>query len=139
MHALSQDAEEDVVSQHWLKVTPVAKPRQTRADVWKKRPAVVRYRAFADKLRAEAKRTGLTPPADGMEMIFFLPMPKSWSEKKRQKMNHAPHQSKPDLDNLVKAVLDALCDEDCHIWRLRGASKRWAHEGVVNILTDGRP
>lgn len=122
--------------EYWLKVTPVAKPRQTRADVWKKRPAVMKYRAFADKLRAEAKRTGLVPVADGMEMIFYLPMPASWSKKKRQKMSHAPHQQKPDLDNLVKAVFDALCADDSHIWRLRGVSKRWAHEGIVNILTN---
>ena len=125
--------------QYWLKVTPVPKPRQTRADVWKKRPAVVRYRAFADKLRAEAKRTGLVPPADGMEMIFFLPMPKSWSAKKKARMQHTPHQQKPDLDNLVKAVLDSLCAEDCHIWRLSGVTKRWAHEGIVNILTNETP
>jgi Holliday junction resolvase RusA-like endonuclease len=121
------------VSQYWIKITPVAKPRQTRSDVWKKRPAVVRYRAFADNLRAEAKRTGFEPSGDGMEMIFFLPMPKSWSESKRQKMWHKPHQQKPDLDNLVKSVLDALCADDCFVWQLK-ASKRWAHEGVLNIL-----
>ena len=35
----------------WIDITPVAKPRQTRSDVWKKRPCVVKYRQFADDLR----------------------------------------------------------------------------------------
>jgi len=34
------------------KITPVPKPRQTRSDKWKQRPCVMRYRAFADEVRA---------------------------------------------------------------------------------------
>ena len=29
-------------------ITPIGKPRMTRADKWKQRPAVMRYRAFCD-------------------------------------------------------------------------------------------
>lgn len=32
-------------------ITPIGKPRMTRADKWKKRPAVMRYRAFCDEAR----------------------------------------------------------------------------------------
>lgn len=125
------------MSQYWLKVTPTPKPRQTRADVWKQRPAVMRYRAFADQLRREAKRTKLLSlPANGMDIYFYMPMPASWSEKKRRKMGHTPHQQKPDIDNLLKAVFDALCEDDCHIWSLSRVEKRWAEEGVINILTN---
>lgn len=124
------------MSQYWLEISPVAKPRQTRSDKWKQRPAVMAYRAFADKLRALAKRKKLTLPADGMDIYFYLPMPDSWSAKKKLKMNHTPHQQKPDLDNLVKALFDALCEDDCHIWRLSRVEKRWAKAGVINILTN---
>lgn len=124
------------MSQYWLEIDPVAKPRQTRSDKWKQRPAVMAYRAFADKLRALAKRKKLTLPADGMDILFYLPMPESWSAKKKLKMHHTPHQQKPDLDNLVKAVFDALCEDDCHIWRLSRVEKRWAKTGVINILTN---
>lgn len=30
-------------------ITPIGKPRMTRADKWKQRPPVMRYRAFAMK------------------------------------------------------------------------------------------
>jgi len=35
-----------------LAIGVMGKPRQTRADVWKKRPCVMAYRAWADKLRS---------------------------------------------------------------------------------------
>lgn len=124
------------MKQYWLKVSPIAKPRQTRSDKWKQRPVVLAYRAFADRLRAEAKRTNLTLPADGMDVFFYLPMPASWSARKRREMGHAPHQQTPDIDNLLKAVFDALCKQDCHIWRLGRVEKRWAETGVINILTN---
>lgn len=129
------------MSQYWFEITPVAKPRQTRSDKWKKRPAVVAYRAFADHIRLLAKKKKLTLPTHGADIYFYLPMPQSWSEAKRRKMANEPHQQKPDLDNLVKAVFDALCEDDCHIWEIR-ASKRWASahhpkSGVINILTLG--
>lgn len=38
-------------------ITPVPKPRQTQADKWKQRPAVMRYRAFADEAPLKNKGT----------------------------------------------------------------------------------
>ena len=32
-------------------ITPMGKSRMTRADKWKKRPEVLRYRAFCDEVR----------------------------------------------------------------------------------------
>lgn len=37
-----------------------------------------------------------------------FPIPKSYSKKKRAAMSGALHMNKPDSDNVVKAVLDAL-------------------------------
>ena len=34
-----------------IDICPVAKPRMTQSDKWRERPAVVKYRAFADELR----------------------------------------------------------------------------------------
>jgi Holliday junction resolvase RusA-like endonuclease len=57
---------------------------------------------------AEAAYKG--PPLDGpldLQLVFLLPRPKSMVWKTRP-MPRAWHQAKPDLDNLVKAVKDAL-------------------------------
>jgi Holliday junction resolvase RusA-like endonuclease len=109
-------------------ITPVAKPRQTRADKWKKRPCVMKYRAFADEVREK----GIDIPESGCHIIFGLPMPGSWSKKKKAKMDGKPHQVRPDWDNLAKAVCDAIFEEDSHIWDIR-ISKVWAEKGHIKI------
>jgi Holliday junction resolvase RusA-like endonuclease len=57
-------------------------------------------------------------------------MPKSWSKKKRTGLVGDLHDSKPDADNVLKAVKDALTD--CGVWvddaqvSLAFISKRWS-------------
>lgn len=114
-------------------VTPCPAPRMTKADAWKQRPCVLRYRTFRDQIRTEARRLGYTlQPA--VSVTFYLPMPRSWSQRKREAMNGRPHQQRPDLDNLIKALLDALDSEDGFVWRVE-AHKRWASEGQIEIET----
>ena len=110
------------------KITPIAKPRQTRADVWKKRPCVLRYRAFADQVRA----MGLVVPESGARITFILPMPRSWSKAKREMMRSTPHQQKPDIDNRCKALLDALYEDDSVVWEI-SLCKVWGDEGAIVI------
>lgn len=119
-----------------LPVVPVPKPRMTQADKWKKRPAVLRYRDFCDQLRAAAEDLGFTVPEAGMGLSFRIPMPDSWSKKKRAAMEGTPHQQRPDVDNLVKAVLDALLPEDSRVWHLSGIEKRWAAVGCIDVFVD---
>lgn len=109
-------------------VVPVAKPRQTQSDRWKKRPVVMRYRAFCDDLRAR----NCTFPESGSHVVFHMPMPASWSKKKRSEMLGQPHQQKPDVDNLAKALLDAVLDDDSGVWDMR-TTKRWSEIGYIEI------
>lgn len=108
-------------------IQPVPKPRQTRSDKWKQRPCVMRYRAFADSVRKSGVEIG-----DTVGVTFFLPMPPSWSKKKRKEMDGRAHQQKPDIDNLVKALLDAVFDDDSHVYFVR-AEKYWSESGSFQI------
>ncbi len=110
-------------------ITPVPKPRQTRSDVWKKRPAVMRYREFADQARLLRIRL----PESGANVEFNIPMPTSWSVKKKEQMNLSAHQQRPDLSNLLKALEDAIYGDDSHIWHYRSVCKLWAYEGSIRI------
>lgn len=101
---------------------PVAKPRQTRSDKWKERPCVIRYREWADKARREVG--SIPPAAQHADIVAYLPLPKSLSLKKRQEMAGTPHRVKPDIDNLIKSVLDSLLSRDQGIHEIR-AKKRW--------------
>ena len=104
---------------------PVAKPRQTVSDRWKKRPCVVRYRAFADKLRLLAVKQNFTLE-NGLAYEFHLPMPSSWSQKKKEMKLGQLHDQKPDLDNLLKALWDSLAKEDKTIALIGQVKKIWA-------------
>lgn len=113
-------------------ITPVGKPRMTRSDKWKQRPPVMRYRMFCD----EARLHDIRVPEAGAHITYVLLMPKSWSKKKCAHMAGKPHQQKPDIDNLTKALLDALFDDDAHIWDVR-ASKVWGETGMIIIKNIG--
>lgn len=109
-------------------ITPVPKPRMTQRDKWVKRPPVLRYRAFAEECRLR----GVTLPECGYHVTFVLPMPASWSTKKRAAMNGKPHQQKPDKDNLEKALLDAVFQDDCRVWDGR-VTKIWGQAGQIIV------
>jgi len=49
-------------------------------------------------------------------------------------MEGKPHQQKPDIDNLQKAVQDSLCDDDSYIYDVC-ATKVWGIDGSVTIET----
>jgi Holliday junction resolvase RusA-like endonuclease len=73
-------------------------------------------------------------PLEQGRFLFEIPMPKSWSQKRRQEFLGKPCLSKPDLDNLLKAVMDSLLpDGDCQVWHIASAEKRWAERGAVVI------
>lgn len=108
-------------------ITPVPKPRMTQRDKWKNRPCVLRYYAFKDECRLR----GVVVP-DRAYIVFNVPMPASWSAKKRAEMNGKPHCQKPDLDNKIKAILDSALKEDSHVWEIH-ARKVWSEIGSIEI------
>lgn len=131
----------------WIAGTPKAQPRvrafrrgrhasvytPDTADAWK---AAVR----AAVLERASGATLFAGPV-GLRLQFVLPRPK------RLKGTFVPHASKPDVDNLCKAVMDAL--SDCDVWGDDAqvaelhASKQYADEGGdcgcdVTVTTLGR-
>jgi Holliday junction resolvase RusA-like endonuclease len=67
-----------------------------------------------------------------VHMRFGFAPPKSWSKKRVAQMLGVPHRQKPDIDNLVKGVLDALFVDDSGVHRI-SATKLWAAEPHVSI------
>ncbi len=108
-------------------IIPNTKPRMTQSDKWKKRPCVLRYFEFKDKVRDHKVEL-----PECHHITFVVPMPESWSKKKKIVMNGKPHQQRPDVDNFLKAIFDAVFEEDSHIWDCR-ATKMWGREGQIII------
>lgn len=115
-----------------LFINPTPKPRMTQSDRWNKRPCVMRYWSYKDYLQHEANKSGFTlGPA--FKMTFYISMPATWSKAKKTAMLGKPHQQKPDIDNLVKGVMDSLLpDNDSGVW-YQQISKVWALEGAIKI------
>ena len=117
-----------------LNIAPCSKPRMTQRDKWKKRQCVVNYFAFRDRIRQELTTIYSNQLlGHGLDVIFLVEMPKSWSKKKKAKMAGEPMQSKPDIDNYIKGLLDAMYKEDKLVWSI-SAMKIWtAEKGQIII------
>lgn len=117
-----------------IDIDPIGKPRMTKADAWKKRPCVLRYWEFKDELVKQCKQAGYELE-EKLDLVFFIPMPKSWSKKKRKVMNMQPHKQKPDWDNISKAFCDCLSKDDSKVWKA-SVEKYWSEKGEIHIFTE---
>ncbi len=119
-----------------LDITPRAAPRQSRRDKWAPSKAVRIYRAFRDEVGYKIKEL----PEDFFHVVFLLPMPASWSEKRKSETAGWPHHGTPDKDNLEKALLDAVYrgSSDAHVWNT-ASTKLWAYHGAILIADDYIP
>ena len=72
----------------------------------------------------------------GMHIAATFEMPLSWSMRKRKLMDGGPCQKKPDADNVMKVVADALngvaYHDDSSIV-FASVSKRWGQDGSVTV------
>ncbi len=109
-------------------IIPCPAPRMTRADRWKKRPCVLRYFDFKEEVSRQKIFV-----INGDAITFVMPMPKSWSKKKAKRLDGQPHTQVPDIDNLLKALLDSCYTQDKGIYFLSGLSKRWGTTGKIII------
>ena len=122
-----------------LNVPPCSKPRMTQRDRWKKRQCVLDFFAFRDRIKQELKEKDALLIDEGpfnwdeLEIIFLVPMPKSWSKKKKALMVGKPMKSRPDLDNYLKGLFDATHEEDSTIWKVT-ASKLWTDKAGQIII-----
>lgn len=99
----------------------------TQRDKRIKRDCVTRYWEFKDECISKNMKFEA-----GDSVCFILPMPESWSCKKKIIHNQTPHLQTPDLDNLLKGLMDALYKNDSAIWSFQ-AKKLWGYEGKMII------
>jgi len=90
-----------------------------------KKNAITKYNDYKAAILAHAKRMGFMLPAYGWAVYFHLPIPKRWSAEDRKRMHGQQHHKKPDLDNLYKAMVDALVPDDELISQVSGMGKFW--------------
>lgn len=122
---------------------PMGAVRMTRSDKWKTNPfhpdplkrqrkEVAKYWEFKNSLILQATDMKFVL-GKHLDAVYLIPMPATWSEKKKAKMNGMPHEPRPDTDNITKAIKDTLRKEDSDIWWEK-AEKRWAYKGSIIIF-----
>ena len=118
-------------------IKPVPKPRETQRDKWNPRTCVKRFRCFRDEVIIKAvNKAKYVQPVANSRIIFVVPMPKSWTKKKKAEMEGTGHQQRPDVDNFLKAWLDSVCKEgDEHIYDVR-PTKIWGRSGRIVVEYD---
>lgn len=107
---------------------PMGKPRMTQRDVWKKRPVVLRYRDFCDRIREATPNRVFEADVYAIDIVAYIAMPDSWSEKKKKEHDDRMHRTKPDWDNIGKAICDAIFKDDSIIGSGR-CRKYWCRDG----------
>ena len=127
-----------MIKKYILNITPQSHLRATKGDSIffripreKLRPAglkrllrLEKYNQYKLDLLTEAKKKGFKLEPSGMHITFWIPCPKSWSQKKKTAHHGMLHQARPDIDNLAKAFFDSLVVEDKFIANVT-LTKRW--------------
>ena len=93
-----------------IPMPPQAKQRPHFANGHAYTPQKTREYEEAVSLIAKAS---IRKPFEGavrLKAIFYMPIPKSWSKAKRKDAidGKVCHTTKPDTDNLLKAIMDSL-------------------------------
>lgn len=94
-----------------------------------------KYNQYKADLFEASREVKFIMPESNSWVQFYVPVPRSWTKKKKDAHHMEPHQSKPDNDNLIKAMKDAIMKEDKKVWDYR-ITKRWVNleEGYIKII-----
>jgi len=120
---------------------PASRPRVTRWGTYYGK----KYKQFKLEMGVllidSDKKNSVNPVTwlDGLisaDMTFFVPMAKSWSNKKKSSKNGQFCDNNSDLDNYEKAILDSLngiyFHDDRQIVKQK-SKKIWADQGYIDI------
>lgn len=114
------------------------------------RPRVTRYATYYSKSYTKF-REDMAIICDHMDFervimkpikvttLIYLPMPASWSKKKKELFNNQWKMNNKDNDNYEKAIWDSLngraWDDDCQIvWN--ETKVRYAYEGRIIVIVE---
>jgi len=82
---------------------PAPRPRFSKYGTYNAQTYTNYKRALQLQMKGDMKSS-----ATKLEVVFYMPIPKSTSKKKTLELDGAYHIKKPDSDNLIKALLDAM-------------------------------
>jgi Holliday junction resolvase RusA-like endonuclease len=97
-----------------------------------------RLRQYIKTMFLPTDFTFIQPPFV-IHYTFHFEMPKTWSNKKKDRMHNTPHLQRPDNSNLVKFYEDAfngfIFEDDAQIWNYT-CQKKWfdKNQAMIQII-----
>jgi Holliday junction resolvase RusA-like endonuclease len=117
---------------------PAPRPRVTRWGAYND----PRYTAYKELIAKEIKQVmkisklSIIKDAISLNLEFHIAIPKSYTKKQKQDLIGKFKTSKPDIDNYIKGVMDALNGvcwiDDAQVCQIT-AVKHYSHNGSIKI------
>lgn len=105
-------------------IEPMGAVRLSSSDRWSKRPVAQRYFDWKNRFKLILSQSDLLKEmvsqiekSGTITIIARHSVPESWPEKKKNAHYGIPMKSKPDWDNVSKAVCDVLFKQDSFLYR----------------------
>lgn len=124
---------------------PKGRPRHTRSGRTYTPAETRKFEAFvkgkAERVMAELGAQPVEDQGLAVTLSFFFTPPASWTKRRKREvleLGAVPKITKPDIDNLGKAVLDgmngAVYKDDCVVWDLHCLKLlSFAQGGTVHV------
>ena len=117
---------------------PLARARYTHGRVYNSQTEVMKRCKY--ELAKQHKKQPLLAGALHLEITFYMPMPASWTQQKKERQIDQPHISRPDWSNLLKFVEDCgsniIYKDDSLIYSVRGTKVYGWFPKTEFILTE---
>lgn len=130
----------------YLDIEPMGAVRTTQKQMYADK-RYKKYMTWKDDIRilwnAELIKLGIKPDefkfSEIKSITFVVTIPMSISLSKAQRKEREdridmPHQMKPDIDNMLKAFMDALMKEDSHVHTIGRMTKVWGLHGHIKVV-----
>lgn len=106
----------------------------------KRRDYILTYFNYKRRVKELFIEAGLSVfPTNSVWFKFFVPMPKSWTNKKKNQLCFEPNLSRPDSSNYHKAVEDSCCVDDKINWDYRVSKFWYSGNGHIEITIGELP
>lgn len=130
----------------YLDIEPMGAVRTTQKQMFADK-RYKKYIGWKNDIRilwnAELIKLGIKPDefkfSEIKSITFVVTIPMSISLSKAQRKEREdridmPHQMKPDIDNMLKAFMDALMKEDSHVHTIGRMTKIWGLHGHIKVV-----
>jgi Holliday junction resolvase RusA-like endonuclease len=130
----------------YLDIEPMGAVRTTQKQMYADK-RYKKYMVWKDDIKilwnAELIKLGIKPDefkfSEIKSITFVVTIPMSISLSKAQRKEREdridmPHQMKPDIDNMLKAFMDALMKEDSHVHTIGRMTKIWGLHGHIKVV-----